>query len=121
MVDVLRKAALTEEQAREIYRQGPEAVVFALLVLTKQLAEARGRQSTPSTPSGMVPVYEKPTVKGRKKRPAFKRQIRRMSMKTVMSALIAMAVLVGVASAARADSDGWSPQGFWQQAQDRLP
>ena len=42
-------------------------------------------------------------------------------MKTVMSALIAMAVLVGVASAARADSDGWSPQGFWQQEQDRLP
>lgn len=42
-------------------------------------------------------------------------------MKTVVSALIAMAVLVGVASTARAASDGWTPQGFWQQEQERLP
>src|SRR5512142_1289498 len=31
--------ALTEGQAREIFRQGEEAVVFALLSLAKQLAE----------------------------------------------------------------------------------
>ena len=42
-------------------------------------------------------------------------------MKTIVSALVAMAVLVGVASTARAATDGWSPEGFWQQEQDRLP
>jgi hypothetical protein len=42
-------------------------------------------------------------------------------MKTIMSALVAMAVLVGVAGTARAASDGWTPEGFWQQEQDRLP
>ena len=42
-------------------------------------------------------------------------------MKTIVSALVAMAVLIGVASTARAATDGWSPEGFWQQEQDRLP
>lgn len=71
-LDVLRRASLTEEQARELFRQGEEAVIFALLILTKQLAEARGPQTTPSTPSGMVPIYEKPPTKSRKKRPGAK-------------------------------------------------
>ncbi len=35
-------AGLTDEPAREIYRQGEEAVVFALLQLAKQLAESPG-------------------------------------------------------------------------------
>jgi len=71
-LDVLRRAVLTEEQAEVIFSQGREAVIFALLVLTKQLAEARGPQTTPSTPSGMVPIYEKPPTKSRKKRPGAK-------------------------------------------------
>ena len=54
-VQALHQASLTEEQARELYQQGEEAVVFALLELTKQLAEARSPSVTPSTPSGMVP------------------------------------------------------------------
>jgi len=60
-LQTLQQASLTEEQARELYRQGEEAVVFALLELTKQLAEARGPLPSPSTPSGMVPVFQKPT------------------------------------------------------------
>lgn len=69
----LRQATLTEEQARALYQQGEEAVVFALLELTKQLAEARSPSVSPSTPSGMVPVYQKPAVKpGKKKRGARK-------------------------------------------------
>jgi hypothetical protein len=44
-----------------------------------------------------------------------------MIMKTIVSALVAMAVLVGVAGTALAASDGWSPQGFWQDEQNRLP
>ena len=71
--DVLGKASLSQEQAEAIYEQGKEAVVFALLELTKQLAEALGQNgstATCSTPSGMIPVYEKPSAKRRgKKRP----------------------------------------------------
>ena len=71
-LDVLQRAVLTEEQAEAIFARGREAVIFALLELTKQLAEARGPQTTPSTPSGMVPIYEKPPAKSRKKRPGAK-------------------------------------------------
>src|SRR3989304_363440 len=53
---------MTEEQARAIFRQGEEAVVFALLQLAKQLAEQQAADTSPSTPSGMKPAYEKPTV-----------------------------------------------------------
>ena len=68
-------AGLTEAQAREIYRQGEEAVVFALLRLAKQLAESPGGGGlgaatvSPSTPSGMRPVYAKPASSSRSKRP----------------------------------------------------
>jgi hypothetical protein len=74
--DISIGAGLTREQAEGIFAQGQEAVVFALLELAKQLAEAEGKtnpSTTPSTPSGMVPVYEKPPAKGRgKKRPGAK-------------------------------------------------
>ncbi len=72
-LEVLRRATLSEDQAEAIFAQGREAVVFALLELSKQLAEARGPQATPSTPSGMIPVYEKPPAKSRKKRPGAKK------------------------------------------------
>ena len=71
-LEVLQRTALSEDQAEAIFAQGRDAVVFALLELSKQLAEARGPQATPSTPSGMIPVYEKPTAKSRKKQPGAK-------------------------------------------------
>jgi len=72
-MQTLQLATLTEEQARALYQQGEEAVVFALLELTKQLAEARSPSVTPSTPSGMVPVYQKPAARQRgKKSPGAK-------------------------------------------------
>src|SRR5512135_979685 len=61
---------LTEEQARLIYAQGAEAVVFALLSLAKQLAEKPPSVSTtpdPAAPSGQTPPSVKPTTKGRAK------------------------------------------------------
>lgn len=73
--DALRDGVLNEEQAAAIYAQGREAVIFALLELTKQLAEAReaaSQSAGPSTPSGMIPVYEKSSAKGRRKRPGAK-------------------------------------------------
>ena len=77
LLDVLRNGVLSEEQARMIYEQGPEAVVFALLELTKRLAEQRAAgaaqsHETPSTPSGMKPPYQKPPGKRRKRRPGAK-------------------------------------------------
>jgi len=71
-------AGLTETRAREIFRRGEEAVVFALLQLAQQLAESQGKGSpssntvSPSTPSGMRPVYLKPPSASRKKRPGRK-------------------------------------------------
>jgi transposase len=77
LLDVLRSGALSEEQAQRIYEQGREAVVFALLELTKRLAEERATgasqsHQTPSTPSGMKPPYQKPSGKRRKRRPGAK-------------------------------------------------
>lgn len=81
MVTVARKQAalrkvlespLTAEQAREIYRQGESAVVFALLTLSEQLAVPQPATPAPSTPSGMVPPYQKPTKSPGKKRPGRK-------------------------------------------------
>jgi uncharacterized lipoprotein YajG len=42
-----------------------------------------------------------------------------MIMKTVISALVALAVLAGVAAPASAAD--WSPDRFWQQQQNNLP
>jgi len=62
--------SLTEQQARQIFRQGEEAVVFALLQLAKQLQQAQaGSALGPSTPSGMKPVYQKPSVRSPGKKP----------------------------------------------------
>jgi transposase len=65
---------LTEQEANAIYEQGREAVVFALMRLARDradLAQQLGRQqgAKASTPSGMVAVYEKPSVKKRGKKP----------------------------------------------------
>ena len=54
---------LTAEQAKVIFQQGQEAVVFALLSLAKQSAGAL-TGTDPSAPSGQTPPYAKPTAKG---------------------------------------------------------
>ena len=76
--DIPLGAMLTEEQARRIFSQGEEAVVFVILELAKQLAEQKAASAadshqTPSTPSGMKPPYTKPPPKGRKKKPGRKK------------------------------------------------
>lgn len=69
---------LTEEQAKAIFALGEQAVVFALLAQAKIIAEQNGdtspprRSDDPSCPSGQKPAYEKPTTKGRKKKPGRK-------------------------------------------------
>jgi transposase len=67
--------SLTAEQAREIYARGEEAVVFALLQLAQLAAAAqKAPQPSPSTPSGMIPPYQKEGKKSRrKKKPGARR------------------------------------------------
>ena len=66
-LDIPLGPTLSVEQAEVIYARGKEAVIFALLELAKQLAEQRG--SSASTPSGMVPTYQKPPAPKRRKTP----------------------------------------------------
>jgi transposase len=58
--------SLTETEARQLYAQGEEAVVFALLALAQRLVEqnaamAASSHQTPATPSGMKPLFTKPS------------------------------------------------------------
>lgn len=74
-LDVPLGPQLTAEQAARIAALGEEAVIFALLELSKGWAQAEGRcaaVSSPSTPSGMTPVHQKPAVKKRRKTPGRK-------------------------------------------------
>jgi len=77
VLDVLRGGPLSEEQARTIVAQGAEVAVFAILELSKRLAEQQAKTAaeshqTPGTPSGMKPVYRKLPGKSRRKRPGAK-------------------------------------------------
>ena len=74
LLDIDIGPALSELQARQIFAQGEEAVVFALLQLAKLAAERPGHPTTDdqtlSTPSAMKPPYQKPTTSRRgKKKP----------------------------------------------------
>jgi len=64
---LIRSGPLTEEEAAAIYEEGREAVVFALLTLSARAMKSTG--PSPSTPSGMVPAYQKPSMPHRKKKP----------------------------------------------------
>ena len=65
-------ASLDAAQAAAIFEQGKDAVVFALLAMAKRLSESQSPTVNPATPSGMIPVYQKPPAKKRKKKPAQK-------------------------------------------------
>lgn len=63
---------LTRREAAAIFAQGKETVIFALLELARQAA-GKSQEVSPSTPSGMVPVYQKPAVPARRKRAGQKK------------------------------------------------
>ena len=58
---------LTEDQAAQMARLGPEALTLALIAANARLAQLQGH--SPATPSGMVPAYQKPSRPRRRKRP----------------------------------------------------
>lgn len=83
LVQAARCGELTEAQARQLYRYGREAVTLVLLAASRRIAEQNARlaalhsqlhgaASSPSTPSGMIPPYAKPTTSRRKKKPGAK-------------------------------------------------
>lgn len=57
---------LTKKQAEEIYEQGKEAVIWALLKLSVMSQEKDKPTLDRSTPSSQIAPYEKPTSKKRK-------------------------------------------------------
>jgi transposase len=63
---------LTRQEAEAIYAQGREAVIFVLMQMAARLGETPQPSVDPSRPSGMVPVYQKPTVRGRRRKPGAK-------------------------------------------------
>lgn len=70
---------LDEAQARQLARRDPQLVTLALLALARRIAELQAQTPgdvSPSTPSGMIPVYAKanvPPPRGRRRqRPGAK-------------------------------------------------
>ena len=70
------RGALTESQAQRLSRQSPEVVALALLATSKRIAElqtkSQDQPQSPSTPSGMVPIYTKPNTPKRRQKPGAK-------------------------------------------------
>jgi len=69
-----RKRSLSRQEAEEICDRGREAVVSVLVEVSAQFVEkvTGKKQPHPSTPSGMLPIYEKPPVGKRNGKPGRK-------------------------------------------------
>ena len=69
--------ALTKTQARRLAKENPEVLALALLAASKRIAELQGapqgHSPSPSTPSGMVPIYTKPSTPKRRKKPGARK------------------------------------------------
>ena len=66
---------MTEPQADRLAELGPEAVRLVLLAANARLATLQTQKPTPpspSTPSAMIPVYKKPAMSRRRKKPGAK-------------------------------------------------
>lgn len=63
---------LTREEAERILALGREAAIFVLLELSARLAGQQKDSPSLSTPSGMVPPYQKPPAPKRRKKPGAK-------------------------------------------------
>ena len=71
-MDEVLGPSLTEEQAREIYRQGEEAVVMAMMKMAAKIAALSRPVAPPTTPSAMIPPYQKPPAAKSRKKPGAK-------------------------------------------------
>ena len=60
---------MSEALAARLPLLGPEAVTLFALAMARFVAGLQSAAPSPSTPPGMVAVYQKPPVKGRRKKP----------------------------------------------------
>lgn len=78
------RGELDETRARQLHALGPEAVLVAMLAASQRIAEqeariaelqgtAEAQPRSPSTPSGMVPIYTKPNTPKRRKKPGARK------------------------------------------------
>ena len=78
LVAAALRGELDEARARQLYARGAEAVTLILTAMARRLAELQSHTApvdsmvTPSTPSGMIPVYAKPPASKRRKTPGAK-------------------------------------------------
>lgn len=91
LIDAIVRGELDEAQALRLCKECPELVTLALLAAGRRIAEQDARlseldtaigtlqgqgqtqQPSPSTPSGMVPIYTKPNTPKRRKKPGAKK------------------------------------------------
>ena len=72
------RGELDEARARQLYARGAEAVTLILLAMNRRIVELQSSSLpsdaivSPSTPSGMIPVYAKPAASGRGKKAGAK-------------------------------------------------
>ena len=71
LVAALQSGVLDEAAARQLYTLGPDAVTLALLAAARRISELQTQTAgglSPSTPSGMRPVYTKPNAPAGRRR-----------------------------------------------------
>jgi len=79
LIQAALRGALTQAQARRLAKENPEVLALALLAASQRIAEQElriaqlqargdGQKLSPSTPSGMVPIYTKPNTAKRCKK-----------------------------------------------------
>jgi transposase len=77
LIDAAVRGELDEAEALRLCKECPELVTLALLAAAKRIAELQGQsedqQPSPSTPSGMVPIYTKPNTTKRRKKPGARK------------------------------------------------
>jgi len=77
LIDAAVRGELSRAQALRLCKDNPEVITLALLAAGQRIAElegqSNGQQLSPSTPSGMVPVYAKPNTPKRHKKAGAKK------------------------------------------------
>jgi hypothetical protein len=77
IIQATLRGELDETRARRLHALGPEAVLLAMLAASQRIAELQGvsqaQQLSPSTPSGMKPIYTKPNTPKRYKKPGARK------------------------------------------------
>jgi len=71
-VQAALRGELTREQGLELHALGPEAVALFAMTMAQRMTQLQQPTPSPSTPSGMVPVYQKPPARRRGKKPGAK-------------------------------------------------